>query len=133
MFQKGEEASAGAGTIIGPSVKVEGDLNANGNIIIEGSVSGNITTDKDITIGQNANIIADVKAGNATIAGQVKGSLNVTGHLSIQSSAKINGDIKTSTIAIESGAQINGMLNMGSDPLSPPADSSDEEEDDDDK
>lgn len=131
MFQKGEEASAGTGTIIGPSVKVEGDLNASGNIIIEGSVSGNISTDKEITIGEKANITADVKAGSANIAGEVKGSLDISGHLNIQSSAKIYGDIKTSTISIESGAQINGMLNMGSGQIPSASDSSSEDEESD--
>jgi len=113
MFQKSDEAMRGAETIIGPSVKVDGDLNATGNVIIEGSVNGNISTDKDITIGVAADIVADVKATNATISGKVKGSMEIEGHLNIKSSAKINGDIKTATISIESGAQINGMLNMG--------------------
>ena len=113
MFKQSDEVSGEAETIIGPSVKVEGDLNASGGIVIEGSVSGNVTTDNGVTVGDNAVIDADIKAGSATISGTINGGMTISGHLTIQSSAKITGDIKTQTISIESGAQINGMLNMG--------------------
>lgn len=102
-----------AATVIGPAVKVEGDLRGTGNILVEGTVTGNLSTDKDITVGEKADIKANLSAMNASIAGTVNGSLVVSGHLVIKSSAKITGDITTKTIAVESGARINGHLKMG--------------------
>lgn len=121
MFKQNSESPSGsqsAETIIGPSVKVEGDLNAVGNIIVEGMVSGTLSTDKDITVGTKAEITADVKATNATIAGTVKGKISVSGHLTLASTAKITGDVTTGTISVENGAQMNGQLSMGSAPVS---------------
>lgn len=102
-----------AATIIGPAVKVEGDLRGTGNVLIEGIVSGTLSTDKDVTVGEKAEIKANINAMNASIAGAVHGSINIQGHLIIKSSAKITGDITTKTIAVESGARINGHLQMG--------------------
>ncbi len=122
MFKQ-DSASAGgnssAETIIGPSVKVEGDLNAVGNVAIEGMVNGTISTDKDIRIGVEADVQADIKAQNATIAGKVKGKLSISGKLNLESTAKITGDVSTGTISIENGAEMNGQVTMGSAPVSP--------------
>jgi len=115
MFQKnGNTAVSGeAQTVIGPAVKVEGDLKGTGNVLIEGTLTGTLTTDKDVTVGEKADIKANINATNASVAGSVNGSLAISGHLIIKSSAKITGDITTKTIAVESGARINGHLKMG--------------------
>jgi len=116
MFKQSSESTGGndqAETIIGPSVKVEGDLQAIGHVLIEGMVDGTITTDGNITIGSESVINADIHANNASIAGKVKGKINIKGNISLKSSAVITGDIKTSTISIENGAQVNGQLVMG--------------------
>ncbi len=115
MFQKNGNAtvSGEAQTVIGPAVKVEGDLKGTGNVLIEGTLTGTLTTDKDVTVGEKADIKANISATNASVAGSVNGSLMISGHLIIKSSAKITGDITTKTIAVESGARINGHLKMG--------------------
>ncbi len=118
MFQKDspEKSSSSAETVIGPSVKVEGDLKGVGSVIIEGELKGLISTDKEVTIGDNAIVHASIDANKASIAGKVTGNITVKDHLEITSSAKIDGDIKTKTISIESGATINGGLSMGGHP-----------------
>lgn len=115
MFQKNAAGGvmAEAETVVGPAVKIEGDLKGTGNVLIEGTLTGTLTTDKDVTVGSGAEIKANITAMNASIAGAVHGSLMINGHLVIKSSAKITGDISTKTIAVESGARINGHLKMG--------------------
>jgi cytoskeletal protein CcmA (bactofilin family) len=79
-------------------------------------VNGTVTTDKDVSIGTDAEITADIKADSATVAGTVKGKLQIAKALTLKSSAKISGDISTGTITIENGAQVNGQLSMGNSP-----------------
>ncbi|MFA6304652.1 MAG: polymer-forming cytoskeletal protein [Patescibacteria group bacterium] len=102
-----------AETIIGPSVKVEGDFIGDGNVIVEGIVVGNLKTKDHLTVGAEAKIQAEVEASSAHIAGEVSGNISVTGEIVLTSSAKIKGDISASSISIERGAQINGRVNMG--------------------
>lgn len=102
-----------AATVIGPAVKVEGDLKGTGNVLVEGTLTGTLSTDKDVTVGESAEIKANINAMNASVAGAVHGSLNISGHLVIKASARITGDIATKTIAVESGARINGHLKTG--------------------
>jgi len=112
MFDKQKEITIkDAETIIGQSIKVKGDFQGQGNIIIDGSVDGSIKTQSFLLIGDKAMIIADIEAKDAKISGDITGNIKVKGYLEITKTAKINGDIETSLISIERGAIINGKCN----------------------
>lgn len=101
-----------AETVVGPSVKIQGDLNSEGNIRIEGSVLGKVQTTQSVHVGEAAVIQADMTAGNAIIAGQVQGNIKVTGNLILQGTAKVHGDIACAILRVEDGALFSGKCNM---------------------
>lgn len=114
MFNKNQD-SAHSGkieTIIGPSVRVEGDFKGEGDLVIEGMLIGNLQTKNNLKIGQNAIVEAEIKANNAFISGKVKGNISVKGKIEITATAVILGDIKAQIISIESGALVQGKLIM---------------------
>lgn len=108
--------NAQAETVVGPSVKIQGDLNSEGNIRVEGQVTGKINTSQSVFVNKDAHIIADVLAGNAVVGGEIKGNLKISGHLILQGTARVNGDIVCSVLRVEDGAQFTGKCNMGSAP-----------------
>ena len=95
-------------TIIGPSVKVKGNFNSQGNIIIEGIVEGNLKTSGNVLIGNKSVITANINAKEAKVGGQINGNIKIKGYLEITASAKIFGDIECSSLSIEQGAILNG-------------------------
>ncbi|HPA25224.1 MAG TPA: polymer-forming cytoskeletal protein [bacterium] len=99
-------------TIIGPSVKVEGDFNADGNVIIEGQMLGSFKTQKSLRVGEEAIIKAAIEAENAWVGGQIEGNLIIKNHLELSSKARIRGDIQAQILTMETGAQINGQIKM---------------------
>jgi cytoskeletal protein CcmA (bactofilin family) len=101
-----------AETIVGPSVKIQGDLNSEGNIRIEGQVNGKVKTSQGVYINQGAKIAADILAGTAIIGGEVQGNLKIAGHLILQSTAKVAGDIACNILRVEDGAQFTGKCAM---------------------
>lgn len=112
MFKETPAAAHETDTIIGPSVKVEGDFVTEGNVIVEGTICGTIKTSKNLKVGPSSKIFANVWAENALIAGEIQGNLNITNKLELTSSAKIFGDIKTSSLSISNGATLNGKCQM---------------------
>ena len=106
--------NAPAETVVGPSVKIQGDLNSEGNIRIEGQVTGKIKTSQSVFVNQGAVIAADILAGNAVIGGEIQGNLKITGHLFLQGTARIAGDITCSILRVEDGAQFTGKCTMNS-------------------
>ena len=102
-----------AETVVGPSVKIQGDLNSEGNIRIEGSVSGKVKTTQSVHVGEGAKIAADVLAGSVVVAGEVQGNMKITGNLVLLSTARVNGDIACAILRVEDGAQFTGKCSMG--------------------
>ncbi len=45
-----ENLNSPAETVVGPSVKIQGDLNSEGNIKIEGQVSGKVKTSQSVFV-----------------------------------------------------------------------------------
>lgn len=128
MFTNKEEGDGGTTsqeteTIIGPSVKVEGDFVGEGNVTVEGSVLGTLKTKQNLQVNETAKIKANVEAQNIVIAGEVKGNLKVTDKIELKSSAKVSGDITTKIISIESGAVFCGKCLSGDEAGQTKADS----------
>lgn len=99
-------------TIVGTSIKIEGDLTSQDSIVIEGEVVGSLKTEKSLKIGEKAKVVADVQAQEARICGKVEGNITVQGQLELTSTAEVNGDLKASTLIIASGAIFNGRCSM---------------------
>lgn len=108
-----ESMGSQAETVVGPSVKIQGDLNSEGNVRIEGQVTGKVKTSQSVYVGEGARIAADVLAGNAIIGGDVQGNLKIAGHLILLATANIAGDVTCSILRVEDGAQFSGKCVMG--------------------
>ena len=107
-----ENLNGAAETVVGPSVKIQGDLNSEGNIKIEGQVSGKVKTTQSVYVNQGAKIAADVWPATQYLAGKFRGTLKISGHLILQSTAKVAGDIACQVLRVEDGAQFTGKCAM---------------------
>lgn len=120
MFQKNAMPNREPGahepeTVIAASVKLEGDFQSQGNVLIEGVVEGSLKTERDLRVGERARIAADVHAANATVAGEVRGNIVVAERLELEPTARVHGDVRTKVLVVASGATINGKLAMGAE------------------
>lgn len=116
MFKSGDDSvknRQNIETIIGPSVKVEGEFVGDGDVIVEGIVVGTLKTKNHLRIGENAKVQAEVEAGSAYIAGEVNGNISCEGEIDMKTSSKVHGDLSCSAITIEKGAVFNGRISMG--------------------
>lgn len=115
MFEKGREEIANSGsseTIVGASVKLKGNLRSDGDIIIEGAVTGDLKTKGSIRVGENANVVANVQAENIVISGNVQGSITIKDKLEITNTGRVIGDISANVLSIAPGAIFSGNAKM---------------------
>ncbi|MFO0702501.1 MAG: polymer-forming cytoskeletal protein [Candidatus Andersenbacteria bacterium] len=117
-----EQSTAVVETIVGVSLKVEGDLKSQGDIRIDGEVRGSITTDGAVLIGTSAKVFANVKAASAEVAGHVEGDINVTKRIALAESARVKGNLTCTELVIAQGAQFTGQSSMSTEePAAGPA------------
>jgi cytoskeletal protein CcmA (bactofilin family) len=114
MFNKSTEESEikGVETLIGPSVKVEGEFVGRGNVVVEGIVIGSLKTDGGLQVGSQAKINANIEAKEAISGGEINGNLKIKGFLELTAQAKIFGDIECTNLSIAKGAIFNGKCQM---------------------
>jgi len=114
MFSKDNklEKFKDAETIIGSSIKVKGNFQGQGDIVIEGFLEGSLKTLASVFIGNQAKIAANIEAKDAIVNGEVHGNIKAKNYLAIGNTAKIFGDLQYGEISIEKGAVINGQLLM---------------------
>jgi cytoskeletal protein CcmA (bactofilin family) len=99
-------------TIIGATVKVDGNFVGAGDVFVEGHVAGTLKTSKDLHVGPGATIKADVEAANITVAGEIRGHVKCGGKIDLAPSGKIFGNVDTQTIAVAHGAVLHGKVSM---------------------
>jgi cytoskeletal protein CcmA (bactofilin family) len=98
---------------IGTGTNIEGDIKSNGDVRIDGILTGTIQTKGRLVVGATGSIEGSIHCQNALIEGSIKGKITVSELLSLKATAKLTGDIVTNKLAIEPGATFTGSCNMG--------------------
>ncbi|QGU96682.1 hypothetical protein GOM49_17760 [Clostridium bovifaecis] len=99
-------------TIIGIDTEMEGIINSNGIIKVDGKYKGDICTKSDIIIGENGQVIGNIKANMISIAGKVEGNIIAYKLLEIEATGSLIGDILVKNICIQEGALFKGRSTM---------------------
>lgn len=99
--------------LIGLGTTIEGDITTNGDMRIDGSLTGSINVKGKLVIGASGFVEGEIICQNADVSGTIKGKIGVSELLSLKASAKLSGDIITNKIAIEPGAAFSGSCSMG--------------------
>lgn len=98
--------------VIGPQIRIQGELSGDEDLVVEGKVEGKISVSKNLRIGSNAQVSAEIRASTVVIAGRVVGNVNAE-RVEIIASGYLEGNIRAPKIAIAEGAQFKGSVDMG--------------------
>ena len=112
IFQGEQNQEKNLETVIGKSVKVEGNFNGRGDVVVEGEVSGTLVTENNLRVGPQAKIKAEVKAKEIYLSGEIRGNVVAVEKMEMTESAKLVGNLETKNIIIASGAFFNGKCKM---------------------
>lgn len=102
--------------MIGIGTKITGDVHTDGDIRIDGQVSGTVQSKSKLAVGESGYIEGNVHCANGSIEGKVKGNLFVSELIFLRKTAVIDGDIVTKKLVVEEGARLNGNCNMSQNP-----------------
>ena len=96
---------------ISQSILIKGELRADEDLTVEGSVEGKIDLgDHNLWISSHGNVRAGVRARNVIIAGTLIGRITASERVEIKLSASVEGSIKCPRVVIVDGARFNGLV-----------------------
>lgn len=98
--------------LVSNGTEIIGDIKSNGDIRIDGSLTGNLNTKGKVVIGPTGKVDGEVICKNSEVSGLVKGKITVGQLLSLKASSRIYADIVTSKLSIEPGAIFSGNCAM---------------------
>jgi cytoskeletal protein CcmA (bactofilin family) len=100
-------------TVIGKFLSIEGDIESDEDVRVEGNVKGRIATRGDLVVGASGVVEAEIDTRNVEIAGQVFGNIKATQKVEITEGGRAVGDVKAQRILIADGAVFKGNVDMG--------------------
>lgn len=108
-------AGEGSISIIGPGMRIVGDLTTDGTVRVEGSIEGRVRAGKGVVIGKDGEVVGDVEAEEAVVGGRIRGTLTAGGRIHLQATCDFEGEIRANPkhLLLEEGARFNGQVQMG--------------------
>ena len=101
---------------IGPSIRINGDLTREEDLIIEGQVEGTIHLEKnDLTIGSHGRIKANIHAKGVIVEGELRGDIIGKEKVVIRRTGNMRGNIIAPRVTLEDGAMFKGSIEMEPD------------------
>ena len=100
--------------VLSSDVEIKGTIKFQKELLIDGKVEGDINSDGALTVGENADIRAEIKTKSITIYGKVQGNITVSERCELKSKCTLQGDLKAARLIIEEGATFIGKSEVSS-------------------
>jgi len=100
-------------TFLGSDASVDGTIEFQGAIRLDGNVKGKImSNDGTVIVGEKAMVEAEIAVSVAVIMGEVHGTIDAQERIEIYPPGRVVGDIQAPVITIEEGGVFNGSCAM---------------------
>ena len=99
-------------TLIAHASTFQGDLKSSAPVIVSGIVEGNCEIENILTIDKTGVWIGSIQASSIIMNGKIKGDVYTQGKIEIGPSGQVHGNIAAGSLAIASGAVIDGDMKM---------------------
>lgn len=102
-------------SIISGGSFISGVIKSTAPVIVLGKVEGDCEIEDILSIRESGDWIGSIRAQSVIVNGTVKGNVFAESKLEVGSTGKIHGNVKTDTLAIASGAEIDGDIVMANE------------------
>ena len=99
-------------SILGPTIQFKGELSAEEDLIIQGTIEGSITHTQRLTIGAGGTVRANVEAQLVVVEGTIEGDVRAEKSVAVRETARMTGNITAPSVTILQGATFNGSVDM---------------------
>lgn len=108
-----EKTNGSGATLIAAGTTLTGDISSNGDLRIDGTVLGNVSSAAKLIIGSSGVVEGDISCRQADITGKVSGHVRAAEILQLRGECVVTGNIYAGKLQVEPSATFNGQCHMG--------------------
>jgi cytoskeletal protein CcmA (bactofilin family) len=101
-------------TLVGKAARVNGDVEFEGGLHLDGHVAGNVrcvgAPGGSLSVSESGSIEGSVEVPNVTLNGSVRGDIYATERVVLGPRARVHGNLHYGVIEMTLGAEIKGKL-----------------------
>ncbi|MDR1348201.1 MAG: polymer-forming cytoskeletal protein [Prevotellaceae bacterium] len=94
------------------NTKITGTIETTGDIRIDGTLEGSVTSTGRVVVGLKGKINGDLHCSCIDVSGKIKGNIIAKDVLILKEKSVLVGEITVQKLIIESGATFNGLCKM---------------------
>jgi cytoskeletal protein CcmA (bactofilin family) len=98
---------------LGPGTVIQGKLSFDTPVRIDGKLSGEIFSSRELIVGDMGEIDAVVEVASLIVQGKVRGNIKATERIELWAGGSIDGDIEAPVVVMEETARFTGNCKMG--------------------
>ncbi len=111
--QPPSHSQAGSRNYLSADVEIKGTITSRSDLAIDGKVEGEITSSGVVTLGETADIHAEIRTRSVILRGAVHGNITVEDRCERRGSAELVGDLKAARLVMEEDATLVGKSEVG--------------------
>lgn len=108
-----EKTNGNSATLIAAGTSLNGDISSNGDLRIDGTVIGNVSSAAKLIIGSSGMVEGDISCRQADITGKVTGNIRSSEILQLRGECVVKGNLYAGKLQVEPSATFNGQCHMG--------------------
>jgi cytoskeletal protein CcmA (bactofilin family) len=113
IFDRAAFPAATDPATIGKSLQIKGEVIGFESLYIHGKVEGAISLPNSrVTVGRDAQVLADITAREVVVLGTVRGNVNASDRVDLRSEGSLTGDVTTGRITVGDGAFFKGSIDI---------------------
>src|SRR4029079_4766761 len=97
-------------TVRGPTLEIEGEIEGEEDLVIQGRIQGKIISRRDLTGDRSGKVEASITTKNLAVSGMLTGNVTATERVEVRKEGKMVGDIKAPRVVIADGAKFKGNI-----------------------
>jgi len=111
---RNNEPEGAMNTIIGKGTTIEGSMEVEQSIRIDGKFKGSLKATDTLIVGATGELEdVSVTVKNAIIGGRIKGNVIASSKVTLESTSRLEGDLTAKLLVIEEGSLFTGNCKSG--------------------
>ena len=102
---------------LGDGTIISGDIRFPDILRVDGKLTGKVTSDKELVVGETGDVEAEIDVGILSVNGRVSGTIRVRERLTIHPRGQVRGELIMDNpgLIVEEGGVFEGTIEMSSE------------------